>query len=135
MTVPVSARAVARKVALKRGRKELHAHIAHQFRLLCKAHHLPMPTTEYRFDPDRRWRFDYAWIPERVALEVDGGIFVRGAHTRGARILKTHEKLNRAAALNWRVLYRVPDNLATDDTLDLLVAVFERRSVHLLPPL
>lgn len=28
---------------------------------------------EHRFHPTRRWRFDFAWPDEKVALEVEGG--------------------------------------------------------------
>lgn len=91
-----------------------------RFRLLCKLSGLPMPVVEYTFHPSRRWRWDYAWPEEKVALEVDGGNFVRGAHVRGARILKTHEKLNAAAALGWRVLYTVPRQLHTTALIDVL---------------
>lgn len=91
-----------------------------RFRWLCKASGLPMPTVEHRFAPPRRWRWDYCWEPEKVALEVDGGLFVGGAHVRGARILKTHEKLNTAAALGWRVLYCTPQSLHSEETLTLV---------------
>lgn len=57
---------------------------------------------EYRFDPERRFRFDFAWPAQRVAVECDGGIWMRwgGRHGRDA----DREKLNLAAANGWRVL-------------------------------
>jgi very-short-patch-repair endonuclease len=57
---------------------------------------------EYRFHPRRRWRFDFAWPPERVALECDGGQWA----PRGGRhnTDQDREKLNEAARLGWRVL-------------------------------
>ena len=57
---------------------------------------------EYRFAPPRRWRFDYAWPPEKVALEFDGGQWVAqgGRHNRDS----DREKLLEAAALGWIVL-------------------------------
>ena len=57
---------------------------------------------EHRFDTVRRWRFDYAWPSQRVAVEIDGGQWVRngGRHNRDS----DREKLNQAAAQGWRVL-------------------------------
>jgi hypothetical protein len=78
---------------------------------LCRADRLPSPVFELRFAPPRRWRFDVAWPDRMVALEVQGGLFVNGRHSRGAALLKEHEKLNAAAALGWRVLYVVPTRL------------------------
>lgn len=80
-------------------------------RAMCLEHLLPMPEAEWVFAPPRRWRFDFAWVDERVALEIQGGLFVQGRHTRGAALLKEHEKLNTAAALGWRVLYTSPGQM------------------------
>jgi very-short-patch-repair endonuclease len=63
----------------------------------------PEPVREFRFC-ERRWRFDLAWPDVRVAVEIDGGMFVRGGHNRGPQITKDHEKRNAAVLLGWRVL-------------------------------
>lgn len=34
---------------------------------------LPMPLSEYRFWPDRKWRLDFYWPDYKLALEIDGG--------------------------------------------------------------
>jgi hypothetical protein len=78
---------------------------------LCKADGLPSPEFEYQFSY-RRWRFDVAWTKARVALEIQGGVFTRGRHTRGAALLKEHEKLSTAAALGWKVMFCTPQTLA-----------------------
>jgi hypothetical protein len=82
--------------------------------------HLPSPVIEYRFDPDRRWRFDYAWLAEMVALEVEGGIWTGGRHTRGAGFLRDMEKYNRAVCLGWRVLRTTPRDLCTVATAEMI---------------
>ena len=66
---------------------------------------LPEPVAEYRFHPERRWRFDYAW-PElgAVAVELEGGTWVQGRHTRGGGFEKDCIKYNAAVLLGWRVL-------------------------------
>lgn len=72
---------------------------------------------EYPFHPKRKWRFDYA-IPEgRVAIEIDGGIFIQGRHSRGAGQKKDMEKLNAAAQLGWRVLHYIPTEKFSMKTL------------------
>lgn len=38
----------------------------------------PQPEREYRFHDQRRWRFDYAFIDQRVAIELEGGIYSGG---------------------------------------------------------
>src|SRR5882672_4985229 len=83
---------------------------------LCLAVGVPAPTPEYRFAPPRRWRFDWALVEQRIALEVQGGLFLPGGggrHSRGAALRKEHEKMNAAAALGWRVLYCMPETLLT----------------------
>ena len=67
---------------------------------------LPQPVREYRFHPTRRWRFDFAWPPQKVALEVSGGryAFAGGRHASD----DDHGKLNAAAAMGWRVLHVSP---------------------------
>ncbi len=44
---------------------------------------LPEPEREYRFAQEalgRKWRFDFSWPEYRVAVELDGGTWVRGRH-------------------------------------------------------
>lgn len=95
---------------------------------------IPEPFFEYKFSPARKWRFDMAWprifypniiirgygeMPS-LAIEVQGGIWTRGRHTRGAAMLKEWEKLNEAAALGWRILYVQPNELCRSETAKLI---------------
>lgn len=77
----------------------------------------PVPVAEFKFHPDRRWRFDYAWPDFRLALEVEGGIWTGGRHTRGAGFLKDMEKYNAAAVLGWRIIRVQPSDLSKTKTL------------------
>lgn len=64
------------------------------------------PVTEHRFHPVRKWRFDFAWPNQRVAVEIHGGTFSRGksGHTSGTGVQNDCEKMNAATVLGWRVL-------------------------------
>ena len=88
--------------------------------LRAKAYGIPEPVGEHRFHPVRRWRFDWAWIDAKVALEVQGGLFVQGRHSRGAALMKEHEKLNAAAALGWRVMFCTPQQLRSGEVLEMV---------------
>lgn len=81
---------------------------------------LPMPCREWLFAKPRRWRFDFAWPVQLVAVEVDGGAWLPhgGRHNTDA----DRDKLNHAAALGWRVL-RCSTTMLRDDPgsfIDLL---------------
>lgn len=89
---------------------------------------IPLPEPEYHFAPPRKWRFDYAWPRLKIALEVEGGVWIRGRHTRGAGFLKDIEKYNTAASLGWLVLRTIPDDLYSDATLDLLQCTMKQRA-------
>ena len=69
----------------------------------CSALQLPAPVLEHRFHATRRWRFDLAWTAQKIAVEIDGGGWVNGRHSRGAGIEKDSEKFNEAILLGWRV--------------------------------
>lgn len=87
-----------------------------------QAHGVLVPTLEYRFHPTRKWRFDLAWVGDKLALECQGGIWSRGRHVRGAALLKEWEKLNTAAIMGWRILYCQPRDLLTTKTADMVWA-------------
>ena len=59
---------------------------------------------EYRFHPTRRWRFDVAFVEQKVAVEMEGGVWTRGRHTRPKGYKRDMEKYNAAAKLGWIVL-------------------------------
>lgn len=93
---------------------------AHLFELMCDAHDLPRPTPEYRFAAPRRFRFDYCWKEQKIALEVQGGLFTGGRHVRGAALLKEHEKLNEACIRGYRVLFCTPQDVKTGAVFALI---------------
>jgi hypothetical protein len=80
----------------------------------------PKPVKEHRFHPERRWRFDLAWPEKKVALEIEGGVWTGGRHTRPSGFLGDMEKYNSAALLGWRVFRVTPAKLRAMDTIQML---------------
>ena len=66
---------------------------------------------ECYFDDEHKYRFDFAVPASRVAIEIQGGNFVKGAHSNPASLRKSYERSNRATELGWRVWYFMPEHV------------------------
>lgn len=100
------------------------------FPMRCRLERLPVPVPEYKFAVahGRAWRFDWAWPSERVALEVEGGAWIGGRHTRTGGYLKDMEKYNTAQVLGWIVLRCVPETLSAEATVQVVRQALEART-------
>lgn len=81
---------------------------------------IPRPVREYRFHAVRKWRYDYCWPDEKVALEIEGAVWTQGRHTRGSGFLADMTKYNFGAADGWRILRCTPKDLRSPATVALL---------------
>ena len=79
---------------------QLEAELALQIRALG----LPEPIREYQAIKGRKFRFDFAWLEQRLLVEVNGGTYTKGAHSTGRGIARDYEKANLAVLQGWRVL-------------------------------
>ena len=84
---------------------------------------------EFRFHPTRRWRFDYAFPELKIAVEVEGGVYIQGRHTRGSGFIKDMEKYNTAASMGWTIIRVTPDEKLSAKTVDLLRKTLESKKV------
>lgn len=89
---------------------------------------LPTPEAEYRFGAEaaggpgkglrrrleaaglKDWRFDFAWPDLMLAVEVEGGAWVGGRHTRGKGFVEDLKKYQEAQRLGWTI-YRTAGEL------------------------
>jgi very-short-patch-repair endonuclease len=76
---------------------------------------------EHRFHPTRKWRFDFAVLPieKKIAVEVEGGVWSGGRHTRGSGYIGDMEKYNEAALMGWKVLRYPASQITTRVVADL----------------
>jgi very-short-patch-repair endonuclease len=81
---------------------------------------------EYRFHPDRRWRFDFAVPAIRLALEAEGGNWSAGRHVRGRGFASDCEKYAEAAILGWTVLRFTTEQIEDGYARDAIVRWLER---------
>ena len=73
---------------------------------------------EYQAIPGRRFRFDFCWVKERLAVEIQGGTYSRGAHARPLGIKRDYEKGNLAVKHGWRVLQFDADMVKSGQALE-----------------
>lgn len=108
----------------------------------CKAAGLGEPRREVYFHESRRWRFDLAfcagamkiggrWIAltlgqsTALAIEVDGGVYVQGRHSRGKGIEADMEKIATAMTMGWRVLRVTPRHIREGKALNWIEALLK----------
>ena len=73
---------------------------------------------EYQAIPGRRFRFDFCWVKERLAVEIQGGTYSRGAHARPLGIKRDYEKGNLAVQFGWKVLQFDADMVKSGQALE-----------------
>jgi hypothetical protein len=95
------------------------------FTALCRSHGLPFPFPEARFHPTRRWRFDWSWPQEKIALEINGGVWRGGRHNTGKGYLGELEKLNEAQILGWKVIQVTPDQVKSGEAFAIVKRAME----------
>lgn len=75
---------------------------------------------EVQFHPVRKWRFDVA-IPEHmIAIEIEGGTFSNGRHTRGKGYQSDMEKYNEAVRLGWKLIRVTPQQVNSNYVINLI---------------
>jgi very-short-patch-repair endonuclease len=59
---------------------------------------------EYKFHPKRKWRADFHIMGKKILVEVEGGVWSGGRHTRGKGYIGDMEKYNAAVVMGYQVL-------------------------------
>lgn len=118
---------------------KLEAALALQIRA-CK---LPEPEPEYRFGAMaaggpgkglrarlaevglKDWRFDFAWPELMLAVEVEGGGWIKGRHNTGTGFLEDLKKYGAAQRLGWTIYRTAGELIASGEavkTIEQLIA-------------
>lgn len=87
---------------------------------------IPLPVPEFRFHPKRKWRFDFCWPDRKVAVEIEGGVWLQTeegrskGHAHPKRFFSDMEKYTHAAVLGWRILRFTPNQSCLRSTTALI---------------
>lgn len=83
--------------------------------------------TEHKFHHTRKWRLDY-YIPElKIAIELHGGAYTQGRHTRGKGFTEDREKMNEAQLAGILVLEVTSEQVKNGLAISLVKRAIELR--------
>lgn len=89
---------------------------------------LPPWETEYRFDPARRYRLDFFFPAARLGVELQGGTWVAGGHSRGRGYQRDCDKLAACTLAGIRVLWFTTDDVTSGKALTVIEAALAQFS-------
>ena len=81
-------------------------------------------TREYKFHSKRRWRLDFAWIDQKIGVEVEGGIWLpRSGHNTGVGISRDVEKGNSLTLLGWKLIRVTGKMIKSGEALNIIESI------------
>jgi very-short-patch-repair endonuclease len=95
------------------------------FLFQIKAVGLPVPYRQAKVIKDRRYRWDFCWPERNLLVEIQGGIWIRGAHARGGGIERDCEKNNLAVLAGYRCLQFTSGMVSDGSALTFLEKVLK----------
>jgi len=95
------------------------------FALHIRAEKLPPVEREYMFHGERKWRLDFAWPDQRIAVEIEGGLHSGGRHTRAKGYQEDITKYNEAVAAHWAVFRFSTSDVMSGRAIEFIKRVFE----------
>lgn len=69
--------------------------------------------SEFKGIEGRKYRFDAANPDKRIAIEIEGGLWIHGRHNRPVGMEQDMAKYNAAVVDGWKVLRYSPETLRT----------------------
>lgn len=100
-----------------------------EFERLLKISKITGYQREYKFHEKRRWRFDFAWIERKIAVEVEG-LTHYGKATGRHQSLKGYtadcEKYNTAILEGWRVMRFTEPMLKNLQAIEMTKKILEK---------
>jgi len=82
---------------------------------------------EYKGIPGRKYRFDFADLVNKVAVEIQGAVFIYGGHSTGMGITRDCEKLALAILNGWTLFMFTSGQVRSGQAIAWLKEYFEKR--------
>lgn len=88
---------------------------------------LPKPEREFVAVKGRRYRWDFAWPSEGLLVEINGAIWVKGAHSSGIGLERDYEKMAVAAIHGWHQMSFSGGQIKSGFALKMVQEFFENQ--------
>lgn len=83
--------------------------------------------SEHKFHKVRKWRLDY-FIPElKIGIELHGGVYTNGRHTRGTGFTEDREKMNEAMIAGIMILEFTSEQVKNGKAMVMIKSAIETR--------
>lgn len=76
---------------------------------------------EFKFHPERKWKADFHLVGKKILVEVEGGIWSSGRHTRGKGYIGDMEKYNAATMMGFQVIRFSTDQVKSGHAIQQIV--------------
>jgi very-short-patch-repair endonuclease len=85
---------------------------------------VPSFVREHKFHLTRKWRLDFAWPEQKLALEIEGITFAGGRHQRIGGFRRDCEKYNALTLAGWSLLRVTPGDVRSGRAIRLVMEWF-----------
>lgn len=93
-----------------------------------EAANAPTFDRQMRIHPERKFRADFWFSKARLVVEVDGGGFINGRHSRGTGIERDAEKSALIAAMPARLMRVTPKQINNGSALEWILRALKVRT-------
>ena len=73
---------------------------------------------EYQAIEGRRFKWDFAYVKDRLLIEVQGAVWVKGGHSTGVGITRDCEKVSLASVNKWFTIPVTTDHVKSGKALE-----------------
>lgn len=81
---------------------------------------------EFKFHPERKWRADFRIEGYPILVEVEGGVFINGGHSRGKAYTNNCEKYSHMAIDGWLLIRATTDQVKSGQCIHWIEQTIEK---------
>lgn len=91
---------------------------------------LPRPERELKLIPGRKFQSDFVWQAARLIVEVEGGTYNGGRHTRGKGFESDAFKYNELTCLGYKIIRVTGKHIKDGSALKWIERILEQSGVY-----
>ena len=85
---------------------------------------------QYKVLPKRKFKIDFAHLPSKTGIEIQGGRWIKGGHTSGNGMFTDCEKSLLCAQYGWLII-PIVDKMISEEYIEIIYSVIREREILL----